>query len=48
MKQYKATVRANGLWVETIVFAHNPVHALHILQAQFGASNVPRTPIQLS
>jgi hypothetical protein len=48
MKQYKAAVKVGGLWAETIVFAQSPLHALKLLQAQYGANNVQRLPIQLS
>ena len=47
MKQFRATVKASGMIVATIVFAENVNFAIKILQAQFGAgdlgycSNVP-------
>ncbi len=44
MHQYKAIVKANGIWVETVVFAQSNLHAYKILQAQFGVSNVPHQP----
>lgn len=47
MKQYRATVRASGLVVTTIVFAENTNFAMKILQAQFGAANVIGIPKQL-
>ena len=47
MKQFRATVRASGLIVRTIVFAENANFAIKILQAQFGANNVIGIPTQL-
>jgi len=47
MKQFRATVRASGLIVSTIVFAENANFAIKILQAQFGANNVIGIPTQL-
>ena len=47
MNQYRATVKAGGMWVETIVFAENVNAAMKILQTQFGAGNVVSTPTQL-
>jgi hypothetical protein len=47
MKQFKATVRASGLIVTTVVFAENTNFAMKILQAQFGANNVISIPTQL-
>jgi len=38
MKQFRATVRASGMVVTTIVFAENVNFATKILQAQFGAA----------
>ena len=47
MKQFRATVRASGVVVTTIVFAENTNFALKILQAQFGANNVISIPSQI-
>lgn len=47
MKQFRATVRASGLVVTTIVFAENTNFAIKILQAQFGANNVVSIPAQV-
>jgi len=47
MKQFKATVRASGVVVSTIVFADNSSNAMRILQTQFGVKNVLSTPKQL-
>jgi len=47
MKQFRATVRASGMVVTTIVFAENTTFAMKILQAQFGAANVIGTPTQI-
>jgi hypothetical protein len=47
MKQFRATVRASGLVVTTIVFAENTNFAMKILQAQFGANNVISIPTQI-
>ena len=47
MKQFRATVRASGIIVATIVFADNTNFALKILQAQYGANNVISIPTQI-
>jgi hypothetical protein len=47
MKQFRATVRASGLVVTTIVFAENTNFATKILQAQFGLNNVISIPTQI-
>ncbi len=47
MKQFRATVRASGLIVSTIVFADNANFATKILQAQFGVNNVIGIPTQI-
>ena len=47
MKQFRATVRASGMIIATIVFAENVNFALKILQAQFGAANVISIPTQI-
>ena len=47
MKQFKATVRAGGLVVITIVFAENTNSAINISQAQFGANNVISIPTKI-
>ena len=47
MKQFRATVKASGLVISTIVFAENTNFAIKLLQAQFGASNVIGIPTQI-
>ncbi|MBT8606357.1 hypothetical protein G6677_07780 [Polynucleobacter paneuropaeus] len=47
MKQFRATVKASGVIVTTIVFAENTNFATKILQAQFGANNVISIPTQI-
>ncbi len=47
MHQFQALVKANGMMVQTVVFADNVIAALKILQAQYGASNVASQPMQL-
>ena len=47
MKQFRATVRASGMVVTTIVFAENTNFAIKILQAQFGANNLISIPTQI-
>ena len=47
MKQFRATVRASGVVVTTIVFTENTNYAMKILQAQFGANNVIGIPSQI-
>ena len=48
MKQFKARVKASGMYVETIVFANSTIEAQKILQAQFGANNVISIPTQIN
>ena len=47
MRQFKATVRASGMVVTTVVFAQSTLEAQKILAAQFGANNVISIPTQL-
>lgn len=47
MKQFRATVRASGVILTTVVFAENANFAIKVLQAQFGASNVMSIPVQI-
>jgi len=47
MRQFRATVKASGLWVQTVIFAENSMMALKLAQAQYGASNVMGTPVQI-
>jgi hypothetical protein len=47
VKQFRATVRASGMVVSTIVFAENVNFATKILQAEFGATNVIGIPTQI-
>ena len=47
MKQFKARVKASGMFVETIVFANSTLEAQKILQAQFGVGNVISIPTQI-
>lgn len=47
MRQFKATVRASGMVVTTVVFAKSTLEAQKILAAQFGANNVISIPTQL-
>ncbi len=47
MKQFKAQVKASGMYVETIFFANSTIEAQKILQAQFGVSNVISIPTQI-
>ncbi len=47
MHQYRAMVKAGGIWVETVVFAENVVAALKLVQAQYGIGNVSGTPTQI-
>lgn len=47
MKQFRATVRAGGIVVTTVVFADNVNFATKILQAQFGSGNVISIPTQI-
>lgn len=47
MRQYRATVKVGGMWVQTIIFADNANIALKLAQAQYGSSNVQGMPISL-
>jgi hypothetical protein len=47
MKQFRATVKAGGIWVQTIIFADNSMMAYKLAQAQYGSSNVMGTPVPL-
>jgi hypothetical protein len=47
MKQFKATVKVSGLWINTIVFADNSNHAFALVKSQYGASNVLAPPMLL-
>jgi hypothetical protein len=47
MKQFRATVKVGGMWVNTIIFADNPNQAFQLAKSQFGASNVMSPPTQL-
>ena len=47
MRQFRATVRASGMVVTTVVFAQSTLEAQKILAAQFGANNVISIPTQL-
>ena len=47
MKQFKATVKVSGLWINTIVFADNSAMAYKLVQGQYGVSNVLSLPQQV-
>jgi hypothetical protein len=47
MKQFKATVRASGMVVTTVVFATTVVEAQKILTTLFGVGNLVGTPSQI-
>lgn len=47
MKQFRATVRANGVVVTTVVHADNVNFAIKILQALFGVGNVISIPAEI-
>ncbi|HBK43467.1 MAG: hypothetical protein A2X74_06425 [Polynucleobacter sp. GWA2_45_21] len=47
MKQFRATVRASGVVVTTVVYAENTTFATKILQALFGAGNVISIPAEI-
>lgn len=47
MKQFRATVRASGVVVVTVVHADNVNFAIKILQALFGAANVISIPAEI-
>ena len=48
MNKYLATVRVKGKTVRTMVFADSSLHALLILEFQFGIGNVVSNPTQSS
>ncbi|WP_293600827.1 hypothetical protein [Polynucleobacter sp. 39-46-10] len=47
MKRFRATVRASGVVVTTVVHADNVNFAIKILQSLFGASNVISIPTEI-
>jgi hypothetical protein len=47
MEQFRATVKANGIWAITIVLINNPILAFKLAQSQYDASNVLAPPAQL-
>ncbi len=47
MKQFRATVRASGVAVATVVYAENVTSAIKILQALFGAGHVINIPAEI-
>ena len=47
MRQFRATVKVGGMWVQTVIFAENSNVALKLAQAQYGASNVQGMPMPL-
>jgi hypothetical protein len=47
MKQFRATVRASGMVVATVVFAQTTLEAQKLLAAQFGSNNVIGIPTQI-
>lgn len=47
MKQFRATVRASGVVVATVVHAENVNFAIKILHALFGAGNVVSIPTEI-
>ena len=47
MKQFRATVRASGVVVTTVVYAENTVSAIKILHAVFGSGNVISIPTEI-
>lgn len=47
MKQFRATVRASGVVVTTVVHADNVNFAIKILQALFGVGNVISIPAEI-
>lgn len=47
MKQFKATVKVSGVWINTIVFADNSAMAYKLVQGLFGVNNILSTPQQV-
>jgi len=47
MKQFRATVRASGMVVATVIFANSSIEAQKILQALFGVANIISLPQQI-
>ena len=45
MKQFRATVKVSGVWINTIVFADNIAMAYKLVQGQYGAGNVLSPPM---
>jgi len=48
MKKYKSTVKAGGIWAETILYAQNQAQAYALFKSIFGAANVPHQPQQVA
>jgi hypothetical protein len=47
MYKYQAQIKINKVWIKTIIYADNPLHAKLIAQYQYGISNVLFTPIKV-
>lgn len=47
MYKYKTQVKVSGVWVKTIIYADNSLHAKLLAQYQYGIGNVPFAPIKI-
>ena len=47
MYKYQAQVKVSGVWVKTIIYADNQLHAKLLAQYQYGTTNVPFAPIKI-
>ena len=47
MYKYQAQVKVSGVWIKTIIYADNPLHAKLLAQYQYGINNVPFAPIKI-
>ena len=47
MYKYQAQVKVNGVWIKTIIYADNSLHAKLLAQYQYGISSVPFAPIKI-
>jgi hypothetical protein len=47
MQRYQLQVRVNGIWLKTVVFADNDLHARLLAQYQYGFINAPFAPTKI-
>jgi hypothetical protein len=47
MQRYLLQVKVNGVWVKTVIFADNQLHARLLAQYQYGFNNAPFAPSKI-